>query len=47
MDISLQSQDQDFDDFVTLSSIGDLMDRDTLKVVYVPPVHLFTNADIP
>ncbi len=47
MDISLQRKDQDFDDFVTLSSIDDLKDRDTLKVVYVPPVILFTNVDIP
>ncbi|KTG31534.1 hypothetical protein cypCar_00044298 [Cyprinus carpio] len=47
MDISLQRKDQDFDDFVTLSSIDDLKDRDTLKVVYVPPVILFSNVDIP
>ncbi|KTF86997.1 hypothetical protein cypCar_00041577 [Cyprinus carpio] len=47
MDISLQRKDQDFDDFVTLSSIDDLKDRDTLKIVYVPPVILFPNVDIP
>ncbi len=34
MGISLQRKDQDFDDFVTLSSIDDLKDRDTLKVVF-------------
>ncbi|XP_009295485.2 uncharacterized protein [Danio rerio] len=42
VDISLQYKDQDFDDFVTLSSTDDLKDRDTLKVVYVPPVILLT-----
>jgi len=47
MDISLQRKDQDFDDFVTLTSIDDLKDRDTLKIVYVPPVILLTNVDIP
>lgn len=46
MDISLQRKDQDFDDFVTLSSINDLKDRDTLKVVYVPPAIFLTNVDI-
>ncbi|KAE8291471.1 hypothetical protein D5F01_LYC11079 [Larimichthys crocea] len=35
--INLQYKDADFDDFFTLTSTSDLKDKDTLKVVHVPP----------
>ncbi|XP_034038709.1 uncharacterized protein LOC117521504 [Thalassophryne amazonica] len=40
--ISLQYKDADFDDFFTLTSTSDLKDKDTLKVVYVPPEIILT-----
>ncbi|KAA8587585.1 hypothetical protein FQN60_016447 [Etheostoma spectabile] len=36
-DIGLQYKDADFDDFFTLTTTTDLKDKDTLKVVHVPP----------
>lgn len=45
VDISLQHKDPDFDDFITLSSTDDLKDKDTLKIVYVPPTIIVTTVD--
>ncbi|XP_063741520.1 uncharacterized protein LOC134865754 isoform X2 [Eleginops maclovinus] len=36
-EIGLLYKDTDFDDFFTLTSTSDLKDKDTLKVVHVPP----------
>ncbi|XP_034062296.1 uncharacterized protein LOC117540016 isoform X1 [Gymnodraco acuticeps] len=36
-EIGLQYKDTDFDDFFTLTSTSDLKDKDTLKVVHIPP----------
>ncbi|XP_042354024.1 uncharacterized protein LOC121951665 isoform X2 [Plectropomus leopardus] len=36
-EIGLQYKDADFDDFFTLTSTGDLKDKDTLKIVHLPP----------
>ncbi|GAA6231459.1 uncharacterized protein LOC103362161 [Lates japonicus] len=36
-DIGLQYKDAEFDDFFTLTSTSDLRDKDTLKVVHMPP----------
>lgn len=36
-DICLHYKDSDFDDFFTVNSVSDLKDKDTLKIVHVPP----------
>lgn len=41
-DIGLQYRDADFDDFFTLTSTSDLKDKDTLKVVHMPPGIIMT-----
>ncbi|XP_067330007.1 uncharacterized protein [Channa argus] len=43
-DIGLQYKDTDFDDFFTLTSTSDLKDKDTLKVVHVPPGIIMTTV---
>ncbi|XP_056248329.1 uncharacterized protein LOC130179403 [Seriola aureovittata] len=43
-DIGLQYKDTDFDDFFTLTSTADLKDKDTLKVVHVPPGIIMTTV---
>uniref|UniRef100_A0A3P8U2H9 PB1 domain-containing protein n=1 Tax=Amphiprion percula TaxID=161767 RepID=A0A3P8U2H9_AMPPE len=43
-DISLQYKDADFDDFFTLTSTSDLKDKDTLKVVHMPPGIIMTTV---
>lgn len=43
-DIGLQYKDADFDDFFTLTATNDLKDKDTLKVVHVPPGIIMTTV---
>uniref|UniRef100_A0A3B4Z567 PB1 domain-containing protein n=1 Tax=Stegastes partitus TaxID=144197 RepID=A0A3B4Z567_9TELE len=43
-DIGLQYKDADFDDFFTLTSTSDLKDKDTLKVVRMPPGIIMTTV---
>ncbi|XP_031146816.1 uncharacterized protein LOC116043926 isoform X2 [Sander lucioperca] len=43
-DIGLQYKDADFDDFFTLTTTTDLKDKDTLKVVHVPPGIVITTV---
>lgn len=42
--ISLQYKDADFDDFFTLTSTSDLKDKDTIKVVHMPPGIIMTTV---
>ncbi|XP_035525943.1 uncharacterized protein LOC118338089 [Morone saxatilis] len=42
--IGLQYKDADFDDFFTLTSTSDLKDKDTLKVVHMPPGIIMTTV---
>ncbi|XP_068427653.1 uncharacterized protein [Clinocottus analis] len=43
-EIGLQYKDTDFDEFFTLTSTKDLKDKDTLKVVHVPPGIMMTTV---
>ncbi|TDH06222.1 hypothetical protein EPR50_G00131490 [Perca flavescens] len=43
-DIGVQYKDADFDDFFTLTTTTDLKDKDTLKVVHVPPGIVITTV---
>ncbi|XP_019956044.2 uncharacterized protein [Paralichthys olivaceus] len=45
-EIGLQYKDADFDDFFTLTSTSDLKDKDTLKVVHVPPDIIITTVPL-
>ncbi|XP_045906817.1 uncharacterized protein LOC123971844 [Micropterus dolomieu] len=42
--IGLHHKDADFDDFFTLTSTSDLKDKDTLKVVHMPPSIIMTTV---
>ncbi|XP_034468605.1 uncharacterized protein LOC117777772 isoform X1 [Hippoglossus hippoglossus] len=45
-DIGLQYKDADFDDFFTLTSTSDLKDKDTLRVLHVPPCIIMTTVPL-